>query len=73
MCDSRIANSHHKIWERLSDADDVGDDDEVDIGGLAVDESDEKEGEYWEDDEGWQEAEIWVSVFLQSGPKFNVR
>ena len=46
MCDSWIANSHHKIGERLSDADDVGDDDEVDIGGLAVDESDEKEGEY---------------------------
>ena len=46
MCDSWIANSHHKIGERLSDADNVGDDDEVDIGGLAVDESDEKEGEY---------------------------
>lgn len=58
MRNAWIADGHNKIGERLPDADDVGDDDEVDIRGIVVDESYEKEGEDCKDDEGWQEAEI---------------
>lgn len=45
MRNSWITHSHNEIGKWLSDADDVCDDDEVDIGGVAVDESYEKKGE----------------------------
>lgn len=73
MRNAWIAYRHNKIGERLPDADDVGDYDEVDVGGIVIDEFNEKEGEDCKDDEGWQEAEIWVKLFLQSGPKVIVR
>lgn len=45
MCNSWITHCHNEIRKWLPNADDVCDDDEVDIGGMVVDESYEKEGE----------------------------
>ena len=45
MCDSWITHSHNQIGKWLTDADDVCDNDEVDIRCVIVDEFNEKEGE----------------------------
>jgi hypothetical protein len=68
MGNARIAECYNQIGKGLSDADNIGDYEDVDVLDVAVDVSDKEISNYSKKDESWQEAKVYVDACVQSGP-----